>query len=112
MALKVKKLKKKVRGTADKPRLCVFRSNKHIYAQVVDDINGQILQASSTLDPQLRDEIKSPSTCEAAEVIGTSIGNKCVSAGITSVVFDRNGKIYHGRLKALGDSARNSGLIF
>jgi large subunit ribosomal protein L18 len=112
MALKVKNLKKKVRGTEDRPRLCVFRSNKHIYAQVVDDVNGRILYSSSTLDPQLRDQIKSPATCEAAEVVGQAIGKKCVEAGLSSLVFDRNGKIYHGRLKALGDSARNSGLIF
>jgi large subunit ribosomal protein L18 len=112
MALKVKNIKKKVRGTVERPRLCVFRSNKHIYAQVIDDVNGRILHTSSTLDPEVRDAIKSSSTCEAADVVGALIGKKCVDAGITSVVFDRNGRIFHGRLKALGDSARDAGLIF
>jgi large subunit ribosomal protein L18 len=106
------KRKRKVYGTAERPRLCVFRSNKHIYVQVIDDAEGKVLQASSTLDPQLKETLSSPGTCEAASVIGTSIAKKCLEAGISKIVFDRNGKVYHGRIKSLGDSVRNSGIVF
>jgi large subunit ribosomal protein L18 len=105
-----KRIRARITGTAERPRLCVFRSNKHIYAQVVDDVAARTLAAASTLD----EEAKADKTwgCEAAKVVGKLIAKKASAKGIKSVVFDRGGYIYHGRVAAVADEAREAGLIF
>ncbi len=108
-----KRIRKKVFGTSERPRLCVYRSLKHIYAQVIDDEKGITLVASSTLSPELKDQINTLSgKIEPAEKVGELIGKKALEAGIQKVVFDRNGYMYHGRVKALADGARKAGLQF
>jgi len=101
-----RRIRKRVQGTPDRPRLCVFRSNKHIYAQVVDDWNGRSLVAASTLTAELRDRVGKAGTVKAAVVVGDLIGQKCLEKGITKVVFDRGGFSYHGRVRALAEAAR------
>ncbi len=103
------RIRKKISGTSERPRLTVFRSAKHIYAQLIDDVNGTVLAASSTRDDL---GLKSTSNKEAAEVVGKTLGQKAVDKKISEVVFDRNGLIYHGRVKSLADGARESGLKF
>lgn len=98
--------------TNGKPRLSVFRSGKHIYAQIIDDIKGTTVVSASTLDKEIRDSLKKSSTVEAAGVIGKSIAERAVKNGVSEVVFDRGGYIYHGRVKALADAARAAGLKF
>ena len=95
-----------------KPRLSVFRSGKHIYAQIIDDIKGVTVVSASTLDKELREGLKKSSTVEAAGIIGTTIAERAVKNGVSEVVFDRGGYIYHGRVKALADAARAAGLKF
>ena len=95
-----------------KPRLSVFRSGKHIYAQIIDDLKGVTLVSASTLDKEIRDSLKKSSTVEAAGVIGKTIAERAVKNGVSEVVFDRGGYIYHGRVKALADAARAAGLKF
>lgn len=102
----------KVRGSIERPRLSVYRSLHHIYAQVVSDEAGRTLVAASTLSPTLRDELKSKSGVAAAKLVGRAVAERCRQAGINEVVFDRNGFLYHGRVKALADSAREAGLKF
>ncbi len=102
----------KVSGTPDRPRLCVTRSNSNLYAQVIDDVAGKTLCAVSTLGPDFKATEKSGATVEGASALGTLIGKKAVDAGITDVVFDRGGNLYHGRIKALADAAREAGLNF
>ena len=102
-------LKKAANG---KPRLSVFRSGKHIYAQVIDDTKGATVVSASTLDKEVRDSIKKTSTVEAASFIGKVVAERAVKAGVSEVVFDRGGYIYHGRVKALADAAREAGLKF
>ena len=102
-------LKKAANG---KPRLSVFRSGKHIYAQVIDDTKGATVVSASTLDKEIRENIKKSSTVEAASFIGKVVAERAVKAGVSEVVFDRGGYIYHGRVKALADSAREAGLKF
>ena len=103
---------KKVNGTPERPRLCVYRSNKHIVAQVIDDINGQTLVSASSLEKDVRAEIKSGGNKEAAKVVGALVAKRAVEKGIEVVVFDRGGYIYHGRVAALADAAREGGLQF
>jgi len=120
MAIKVKKdfrrfrIKKRIRkvvhGTPDRPRLTVFRSSKEIYAQVVDDLNGKTLVSASTMEKDLKD-ITGTKT-DQAKAVGKSIALKAIQAGIGAVVFDRNGYLYHGRVKALAEAAREGGLKF
>ena len=105
-----KRIRKKISGTKDIPRLCVFRSNKHIYVQLIDDVTGTTLLSSSSLDKDLN--IKTPGNIEAAKLVGESIGKKAKKAKITKVVFDRGGYLYHGVVKALAESARENGLEF
>ncbi len=105
------RIKYKIRGTAERPRLCVYKSLNHIYAQIVDDENGVTLVSASTLDVDLRDKVKG-SNVKSAIVVGESIAKKALEKGIDKVVFDRNGYIYHGKVKALADSARKAGLKF
>lgn len=95
-----------------KPRLSVFRSGKHIYAQIIDDIKGVTVVSASTLDKEIRESLKKSSTVEAAGVIGTAIAQRAAKSGVSEVVFDRGGYIYHGRVKALADAARAAGLKF
>jgi large subunit ribosomal protein L18 len=106
------RVRRKVRGTDQRPRLSVYRSLHHIYAQVVSDQSGRTLLAASTVSPGLREEIKSKGGVAAAKMVGKAIAERCREAGITDVIFDRNGFLYHGRVKALADSAREAGLKF
>jgi large subunit ribosomal protein L18 len=107
-----RRVRAKVTGTAARPRLRVTRTNTHIYAQVIDDVAGATLVAASTVDPQVRGELKNGSNTDAAKAVGEAVGRKAVDAGIKQVVFDRGGRIYHGRVKALADAARSAGLEF
>jgi large subunit ribosomal protein L18 len=104
------RIRKEITGTASIPRLCVFRSNKGIYAQIIDDESKTTLASASSLDKTLK--IKDQSNVEAAKVVGKSIAEQAKKAKITEVVFDRGGYLYHGRVKALADAARENGLKF
>ncbi len=106
------RVRKKVFGTPERPRLAVFRSNKHIYAQIIDDTVGHTLVAASTLDRELRDKLQKTWTKEAAREVGKLIGKRALEKGIKKVVFDRGGFKYHGRIKELADGAREAGLEF
>jgi large subunit ribosomal protein L18 len=99
-------VRKRLEGTPQRPRLCVFRSNKHIYCQVVDDWNQRTLVSCSSLSPELRNEIKYGGNVEGARKVGELVGRKCLENGIATVVFDRGGYRYHGRVKALAEAAR------
>jgi len=101
-----RRVRRKVHGTAERPRLCVFRSNKHIYVQVTDDWKQHTLLSCSTLSPELRGELEHGGSVQSAAKVGELIGRKCLEAGITAVVFDRGGYRYHGRVKALAEAAR------
>lgn len=105
-----KRIRKKIKGTIDRPRLCVFRSLKQIYAQLVDDEEGRTLVGVSSLSSEVR-TLKSTKT-EIAKAVGTLLGKKALEKGIRTVVFDRGGYKYHGRVKALADGAREAGLLF
>jgi large subunit ribosomal protein L18 len=107
-----RRIRQKVSGTAERPRLTVFRSSKHIYAQVIDDATAASLVSTSTLVKALAGELESKSKTEAAKVVGAAIAKACAEKGITKVVFDRNGYAYHGRVSALADAAREAGLEF
>ncbi len=106
------RMRKNINGTATKPRLCVFRSNAHIYAQIIDDTTGTTLVSASTNDKDLKSKITNKANKEAAKEIGTIIGKKAIDKGITTVVFDRSGYIYHGKVQVLADAAREAGLQF
>ncbi|MED5370382.1 MAG: 50S ribosomal protein L18 [Myxococcota bacterium] len=105
-------IRKHLRGTADRPRLSVFRSAKHIYAQLIDDDSGKTLAAASTLSSDLKGYEGHRGNIEAAKAVGELIAKKAAEADVSSVVFDRNGYLYHGRVKALADAARDGGLKF
>jgi len=107
-----KRIKKKIRGTSEKPRLCVFRSAKHIYAQVIDDTTGKTLASASTLSKEIRDVLKYSGNIEAAKKVGELIAKNSLDRDIKKVVFDRNGYLYHGKVKALALLAREKGLEF
>lgn len=102
----------KVSGTPERPRLCVTRSNSNLYAQVIDDVAGKTLCAAHTLGPQFKETGKNGANVEGAAALGQIIGKMAVDAGISEVVFDRGGNLYHGRIKALADGAREAGLKF
>jgi large subunit ribosomal protein L18 len=106
------RVRKRVSGTPERPRLNVFRSNKHIYAQVIDDVAGHTLVSASTLDPELRNEISNGGNVEAASKVGALIAKRALEKGIETVVFDRGGYLYHGRVQALAEAARAAGLKF
>lgn len=106
------RVRKKIQGTAERPRLNVFRSLQNIYAQIIDDENRTTLVAISTLAPELKGKLPSSSNTEAAKAVGELLAKKAVEAGIKQVVFDRAGYVYHGRIKALADAARAGGLEF
>lgn len=103
------RIRKKVNGTAERPRLVVFRSSKHIYAQIIDDVAGVTLASASTL---ALDGDGHRLTCENAKLVGQTVAEEAIKKSITAVVFDRNGFVYHGRVKALADGAREGGLNF
>ena len=107
------RIRKKVTGTAAKPRLAVFRSDKHIYVQVIDDGSGQTIAHASTLDAELQASVKKKGgNVDAAKIVGGAIAARLKVKGIEDVVFDRGGYLYHGRVKALADAAREAGLKF
>lgn len=105
-------IRHRIEGTADRPRLCVYRSLKHIYAQVIDDLAGRTLAAASTLSEPIKGELKSTGNCDAAAKVGELIAARAKKAGIKAVCFDRGGRKFHGRIKALADAARKGGLAF
>lgn len=108
-----RRVRKKVRGTPERPRLTVFKTARHLYAQIIDDMGGKTLVAASTTSKDLRPKVKGISgNIRGAVVVGESIARKGTEAGIKKVVFDRNGFLYHGRVKALADAARENGLEF
>lgn len=106
------RVRKKIRGTAQRPRLNVFKSSRHIYAQLIDDVSGNTLLAVSTVNDEASAELKYTGNIEAARKIGSEIAKKALAQEITTVVFDRNGFLYHGRVKALAEAARENGLLF
>ncbi|MBE0617922.1 MAG: 50S ribosomal protein L18 [Proteobacteria bacterium] len=107
-----KRVRRKVAGTAERPRLTVYKSEKHVYAQIVDDATGRTLVAASTMGRDLRDDLSKTANVDAARAVGLVIGRKALARDITKVVFDRNGYAYHGKVKALADAAREAGLQF
>ena len=106
------RVRKKISGTPDMPRLSVYRSNKHIQAQIIDDVNGATLVSASTLDPQLKGQLDEVDKKGAAKLVGKLIGERAVQAGIKTVVFDRGGYVYTGRVAAVAEGAREAGLEF
>lgn len=107
-----KRINKAVRQGNTRPRLTVYKSLKHIYAQIIDDETGRTLVEASTMGRDLRDQLKKSSDVEAAKAVGAALGRKAVAREITKVAFDRNGYAYHGKVKALADAAREAGLEF
>lgn len=105
-----KRIRKRISGTDERPRLTVFRSNKQIYAQVVDDLKGHTLVAASSMEKSISEQ-QVPKT-DVAKLVGSLVAKKAIEAGIEAVVFDRNGYLYHGRVKALAEGAREAGLKF
>ena len=106
------RLRTRVAGTAARPRLCVFRSLNHIYAQVIDDAQGHTLAAASTLDPELKADLNGKKKTDKAGLVGSLIAKRALDKGIKEVVFDRGGYQYHGRVKAVAEAAREQGLKF
>lgn len=106
------RVRKKVKGTPECLRLNVYRSNRHMYAQIIDDLSGHTRVAASTMSPELKGKLKSTGNREAAQQVGLLVAQKCLAQQITRVVFDRSGFLFHGRVKALADSARQGGLKF
>ena len=109
---KHKRLRNHLSGTTECPRLAVFRSNNHMYAQIIDDTVGKTLVSASTTQKEVKAELEKTNNVDAAAYLGTVIGKRAVEAGIKEVVFDRGGFIYHGKIKALADAAREAGLEF
>lgn len=112
LARRHRRVRGKISGTAARPRLCVTRSNSNMYVQFVDDVAGKTLLGVSTLGPDFKATGKSGANVEGAAALGEIAGKKAVEAGITEIVFDRGGNLYHGRVKALADAAREAGLKF
>lgn len=106
------RVRKKVIGTSERPRLCVFRSTSHIYAQVINDQNGVTVAEASTLSPELKGEVRHGGNVSSAQKVGALVARRALDKNIKKVVFDRNGNLYHGRIKALADAARSEGLEF
>ncbi len=106
------RIRKRISGTPDKPRVSVFRSNKHIYAQIIDDVNHVTLAAASTQSKELAEELAGKTKTEQAEKVGKLLAEKALAKEIKNVIFDRSGYRYHGRVKALAEGARKGGLIF
>ena len=108
--LRQARVRKSLRGTAARPRLSVFRSEKHIYAQLISDETGETLLTTSTLASEVKGRIKKTTDIAAAKIVGEVIGKSCIDKGITAAVFDRNGFLYHGRVRAVAEGAREAGL--
>ncbi|PZE19124.1 50S ribosomal protein L18 [Paenibacillus xerothermodurans] len=106
------RVRKKIEGTTQRPRLNIFRSSKHVYAQLIDDVNGVTIASASTQDKELRDGLGNGGNVEAARKVGALIAERAKKNGIQKVVFDRGGYLYHGRVQALADAAREAGLEF
>lgn len=106
------RIRKSITGTADRPRLCVFRSSKHIYAQLIDDVAGVTVEQASTVDAELKDKVSNGGNVESARLVGELIAKRAGAKNISKVVFDRGGYLYHGRIQALADAAREAGLDF
>ena len=106
------RVRRRVLGTPERPRLCVYKSLRYIYAQIIDDTRGHTLVAASSLEPELRGKLKSTKDTEAARAVGRLIAERALAKGIRKVVFDRGGYPYHGRVAALADAAREAGLEF
>lgn len=109
---KHRKLRNRFSGTTERPRLAVFRSNNHMYAQIIDDTVGKTLVSASTLDKDVKAELEKTNNVEAATVVGTVVAKKALEKGITTVVYDRGGFVYEGKVKALAEAAREAGLEF
>lgn len=107
-----RRIRRKISGTAERPRLNVFRSLGHIYAQVIDDVAGVTLTSASTVDKSLRSQMDGKNKSDQAKLVGEAVAERAKEAGIESVIFDRGGFIYHGRVKALAEGAREAGLKF
>jgi large subunit ribosomal protein L18 len=108
--LRQARVRKRIRGTASCPRLSVFRSEKHIYVQVISDETGETLLTTSTLTPEVRGNVQKTANVEAAKKVGEAVGKACLEKGITAAIFDRNGFLYHGRVRAVAEGAREAGL--
>ncbi|MDR1914086.1 MAG: 50S ribosomal protein L18 [Clostridiales bacterium] len=106
------RLRHHLSGVPERPRLAVFRSKKHIYAQIIDDTVGLTLASASTMEKSLSSELEKTSNVDAARAIGTAVAKKALDKGIKTVVFDRGGYLYHGKVKALAEAAREAGLVF
>jgi large subunit ribosomal protein L18 len=111
-AKRVRRIRKKISGTSERPRLRVFKSNKHIYAQIINDATGQTLAEASTLSKEIQGDPDKKTKSETAVSVGKLIAERAIEKGIKKVVFDRNGFLYHGRIKAISDGAREAGLDF
>ena len=109
---KHKRIRNRFSGTAQRPRLAVFRSNNHMYAQIIDDTVGNTLVAASTLEKEVKAELEKTNNVDTAAYVGTVIAKRALEKGITTVVYDRGGYIYHGKVAALAEAAREAGLIF
>ncbi len=109
---KQKRIRKKIKGTPEKPRLCVFRSANHIFAQVIDDSLGVTLVSASTYEKETKEQPKFENKSSSADFVGKLVAERAMEKGIKTVVFDRNGFLYHGRIKAVSEGARKAGLIF
>ena len=107
-----KRVRRKITGTTQRPRLCVFRSSNNIYAQIIDDANRVTLTAASSLDAEVKGAVNHGGNKEAAKMIGEAVAKRALDKGITEVVFDRGGYVYHGRVQTLAESAREAGLKF
>jgi large subunit ribosomal protein L18 len=107
------RLRNRIRGTGERPRLAVFKSLKHVYAQVIDDLEGRTLVSASSLDPAVRSQVDTDgATVQTAEAVGKAVAERAKEKGVDKVVFDRGGYVYHGKVKALADAARENGLEF
>lgn len=107
-----KRIRRKISGDVNRPRLCIYRSSKYIYAQIVDDAKGETLVAASTAEKIVRGDLKQGGNIQASKVVGKTIAERAKAKGIEAVVFDRGGYLYHGRIKAVAEAARESGLKF
>lgn len=106
------RVRNKISGTPNRPRLCVFRSNKQIYAQLIDDVNGVTLAAASSLDATIKEECSKANKLDAAKIVGIELGKNAKASDVVSCVFDRSGYVYEGRVQSLADGAREAGLEF
>lgn len=106
------KIRNKISGTTERPRLAVFRSNNHMYAQIIDDLKGNTIVAASTVEKAIKDSVEKTNDVAAAAAVGKAIAEKALEKGVDTVVFDRGGFVYHGKVKALAEAAREAGLKF